>query len=1025
MKIQSPFCRRKCLLIFLTLLAFSSPVSAGWLWEWPANVVTITSAKRNHVFYVGEEVRFTLNRSSAVRYEVKNYYGELVDSGDSVPLTLTLNVTDPGWYKLYLFGSQNQDPWGYSVGGTTFCIFRNDPRFPQIPKNAPNGSHSSVDLPARALVGIGPERHRIVDASNPAAEIAKLAGDIALDKLYYTPYDPLRNRRLMAAFANGTSNLDGVRQIVEYFKNDIEYWEPRNEPNFGSNAADFVNNELRPFYETVKSVDPNLKVLGPGLVTIGPAMAGWHEAFFQAGGGDYIDAFSFHAYNNVNGDLWLTRKALDDLKALLERYGKEDIELWQTEQGFMAPVYGSYQPRLQGRWTMLMMMVYEQYGIPKEQNHYWYDRSHGFWDFPMFFVNDDSSLNPAAPLMRVWSEELHGTNFSRKFNFGQHGEALYVGSLFTGPEKAVAAFMSAGSTDGSIEILLPGANQATIVSPFGKETTVQVNQGKLILPVTELPSYVRVKPGQSIDVKPIDFGPNLTRLADLTITASGAATHPVNSSIPNSVTKLVNGELENWYWAQGSIRPWMSNNSSWPGWVQLTWSEPRDMDRVVIFACPPWQWEGTLLDYELQYRQSGAWVTIEHVQEPTKTQKVYSPILRTTVDSFFSDRWVFQHQFPTINTDSIRILVHKVTYGGGATKEVQEAGGQTGPHQISLREIQVFNTKGPKYSITGRVTHQDGSPIADVPVTLSGFHSNVVSTNANGEYTFEELTSGGNYTWSLPNSGADYEFSPPEYRVNNLTGPVTADFTAAAVAQNQGTGLKGYYYDGTNFNTLHHTRTDPTINFWWNMGGPFPALGNDHFTIRWLGHVQPRYSETYTFYVRSDDGASIWVNGERLVNNLIQQPSTEKSGAIQLQAGKKYTIRVDYVEFGGGAECKLYWSSPSQPKEIIPASRLYPFDDSYGTPTPVPPGLSVTIQGNPTNPKPGDTVAFTLNYQNTSAATASDTRIVFPLPAKTTYVNGSASAGGTYHAASREVRWTIPSLAPGASGQVTLQVTID
>ena len=40
-------------------------------------------------------------------------------------------------------------------------------------------------------------------------------------------------------------------------------------------------------------------------------------------------------------------------------------------------MYGAYQPRLQARWTMVEMMVFEQYGTPKEHNHLWYDRSHG------------------------------------------------------------------------------------------------------------------------------------------------------------------------------------------------------------------------------------------------------------------------------------------------------------------------------------------------------------------------------------------------------------------------------------------------------------------------------------------------------------------------------------------------------------------------------------------------------------------------------------------------------------------------
>ena len=77
------------------------------------------------------------------------------------------------------------------------------------------------------------------------------------------------------------------------------------------------------------------------------------EDFFKAGGGRYLDVFSFHIYNGINGDLFLARKTMDTLQATLARHGLEKIEKWQTEQGFFAAVYGSYQPRLQARWTML------------------------------------------------------------------------------------------------------------------------------------------------------------------------------------------------------------------------------------------------------------------------------------------------------------------------------------------------------------------------------------------------------------------------------------------------------------------------------------------------------------------------------------------------------------------------------------------------------------------------------------------------------------------------------------------------
>ncbi|MHC4503306.1 MAG: hypothetical protein ACYTFI_08385, partial [Planctomycetota bacterium] len=161
----------------------------------------------------------------------------------------------------------------------------------------------------------------------------------------------------MIAFPGGTKDrLDGVRRIVKHFKDRVKYWEPRNEPNFGASGADFVENELKPFREAVKSVDPEARIMGPGTVSIGPQLRGWLEDFLGAGGGRYLDAFSFHIYNGINGDLFLSRWTMDSLQEMLFRYGIGEIEKWQTEQGFFACVYGSYQPRLQGRWTMLEMM---------------------------------------------------------------------------------------------------------------------------------------------------------------------------------------------------------------------------------------------------------------------------------------------------------------------------------------------------------------------------------------------------------------------------------------------------------------------------------------------------------------------------------------------------------------------------------------------------------------------------------------------------------------------------------------------
>ena len=48
------------------------------------------------------------------------------------------------------------------------------------------------------------------------------------------------------------------------------------------------------------------------------------------------------------------------------------------------------------------------------------------------------------------------------------------------------------------------------------------------------------------------------------------------------------------------------------------------------------------------------------------------------------------------------------------------------------------------------------------------------------------------------------------------------------------------------------------------------------------------------------------------------------SRTIPLTAGVHYDITMEYYEKAGSALVQLLWSSPSLPKQIIPAERLTP-----------------------------------------------------------------------------------------------------
>jgi len=152
----------------------------------------------------------------------------------------------------------------------------------------------------------------------------------------------------------------------------------------------------------------------------------------------------------------------------------------------------------------------------------------------------------------------------------------------------------------------------------------------------------------------------------------------------------------------------------------------------------------------------------------------------------------------------------------------------------------------------------------------------------------------------------------------------------AAPASAVGTGLLGEYYDNIDLTSLKATRIDPTINFNWGLKSPDPLVGPDTFSVRWTGQVAAKFSETHTFYALSDDGVRLWVNGQLIIDKWIDQKA-ENQGSVALTSGRMYDIKVEYYENGSGAIAQLSWSSPSQPKQIIPQSQLYP------NPVPTPP----------------------------------------------------------------------------------------
>jgi uncharacterized protein (TIGR03790 family) len=106
-----------------------------------------------------------------------------------------------------------------------------------------------------------------------------------------------------------------------------------------------------------------------------------------------------------------------------------------------------------------------------------------------------------------------------------------------------------------------------------------------------------------------------------------------------------------------------------------------------------------------------------------------------------------------------------------------------------------------------------------------------------------------------------------------------------------------------------------TSNAWAGLDTRF----KDYWSVRHTGILNIPSTDNWTFYLYSDDGTKLWIDGLEVVNNEGVHGMAEVSGIVNLSAGE-HTLRTEFYEHGGAAGFHLKWESSSQAKQVIPAS---------------------------------------------------------------------------------------------------------
>ena len=179
--------------------------------------------------------------------------------------------------------------------------------------------------------------------------------------------------------------------------------------------------------------------------------------------------------------------------------------------------------------------------------------------------------------------------------------------------------------------------------------------------------------------------------------------------------------------------------------------------------------------------------------------------------------------------------------------------------------------------------------------------------------------------------------------------------------------------------------------------------------------------DRFVFETFAGDGfteQAVWRNGGTVsgrgdITISFPSPVDARYAAIEITRASGLSFAIDEVEVRDAAGA------------LVSAGKLYVADgyQEFFRDNPSEP-VSVEVEGMPETLTPGTTVTLSVDYTNSSSSPASNMLVRHQLPEKFDYVEGSATGGGIFDAASRELRWVIPYVAGGGTGKVSFSVVV-
>ena len=139
--------------------------------------------------------------------------------------------------------------------------------------------------------------------------------------------------------------------------------------------------------------------------------------------------------------------------------------------------------------------------------------------------------------------------------------------------------------------------------------------------------------------------------------------------------------------------------------------------------------------------------------------------------------------------------------------------------------------------------------------------------------------------------------------------PATALFHQREGAERP--GLRAEYYENREFQgPPYATRADAMVDFQWWEHPPLEGMQADTFSVRWSGVLVPPVSGTYALGVRIFGGVRLYLEDSLLVEIADRHAVQARVQPVDLQAGRRYAVRMEYWDRRPDASAQLVWARP-------------------------------------------------------------------------------------------------------------------